>query len=225
MLARSRSEAARCCSVRRSQLTRRRASWRFEGSPLADAMGFKGLVTAFDFPVAVEGSRARRRTWVEQTVAERRRFSAATGVLGREKDESRGLTQRLRSHRTCQQRQAITAPSRVRGPCHRLFWGSYSQETTHQQAQVKASRQRSCSVQWDFPFPQGGRQQSAFVEERAGAAFPGACHARARALCRFRLLTARPYRQVFSHLLPARSPMFLARNPGYSGNKRVSYPA
>ena len=56
-------------------------------------------------------------------------------------------------------------------PCHPLFWGSNSQENTHQQAQVKASRRDLVAFSEILCSPEGGSAQSAFVKDLLKAAF------------------------------------------------------
>ena len=56
-------------------------------------------------------------------------------------------------------------------PCHPLFWGSNSQENTHQQAQVKASRRDLVAFSEILCSPEGGSAQSAFVKDVLKAAF------------------------------------------------------
>ena len=57
------------------------------------------------------------------------------------------------------------------GPCHPLFWGSNSQEGTHQQAQIKAGRRDLVPLSEIFCSLEGGSAQSAFVKEMLKAAF------------------------------------------------------
>ena len=52
-----------------------------------------------------------------------------------------------------------------------MFWGSNSQETTHQQAQVKASRRDLVAFSEIFCSLEGGSAQSAFVQDVLKAAF------------------------------------------------------
>jgi hypothetical protein len=52
-----------------------------------------------------------------------------------------------------------------------LFWGSNSQESTHQQAQVKASRRDLVAFSEVLCCLEGGSAQSAFVKDVLKAAF------------------------------------------------------
>jgi hypothetical protein len=57
------------------------------------------------------------------------------------------------------------------GPCHPLFWGSNSQEGTHQQTQIEAGRRDLVPLSEIFCSLEGGSAQSAFVKEMLKAAF------------------------------------------------------
>src|SRR4029077_6202263 len=57
------------------------------------------------------------------------------------------------------------------GSCHPLFWGSNSQESTHQQTQIKAGRRDLVPLREIFCSLEGGSAQSAFVKEMLKAAF------------------------------------------------------
>ena len=57
------------------------------------------------------------------------------------------------------------------GPCHPLFWGSNSQEATHQQTQIKAGRRDLVALSEIFCSLEGRSAQAAFVKEMLKAAF------------------------------------------------------
>ena len=57
------------------------------------------------------------------------------------------------------------------GPCHPLFWGSNSQEGTHQQTQIKAGGRDLVPLSEIFCSLEGGSAQSALVQEMLKAAF------------------------------------------------------
>src|SRR5258708_29111273 len=69
----------------------------------------------------------------------------------------------------------------VIGPCcHPLFWGSNSQQSTHQQAQVKAGRSDLVPLSEIFCSLERGPAHSAFIK-RARSCVPSACRACAKA--------------------------------------------
>jgi hypothetical protein len=91
--------------------------------------------------------------------------------LRKNKDESPGSGVKAAKPQSSPAKVSDNSLKQGIGPCHPLFWGSNSQQSTHQQAQVKASRRNLVALSEIFCSLERGSAQSAFVKDVLKAAF------------------------------------------------------
>jgi hypothetical protein len=99
------------------------------------------------------------------------------------KDESPGPSVKATKPQRCPAKISDKSLKQVIDPCHPLFWGSNSQQSAHQQAQVKAGRRDLVPLSEIFCSLECGSAQSAFVKDVLKAAFQ--VHAAIFCICSF----------------------------------------